>query len=122
MRKILFIGMFCLGLHAFAGENEVKNVADEISQYELNVNYDRLANVLKLKGEKRESLKDFINYYELDVENSIISNSEEAKKTLLKNNYEKHVKYMHYILSKKQYRKYIMLLNLTLENRGIELK
>ena len=33
---------------------------------------------------------------------------------------DKDFRYMHYVLNKKQYKKYVMLLNLTLRNRGLK--
>ena len=34
---------------------------------------------------------------------------------------KKNIKYMHYILNDNQYKKYLMLLNLTLEHRGFDI-
>ena len=123
MRKILFIGMLfsmlTLDLHA---ENEKKNVTEEIERYELNVNYSRLANTLSLTPKQTDDVRDFIKMYNRKVQNVILSDSETEKETLLKNVFDKHVRTMHNILVGKQYREYVHLFNLTMENRGIELK
>ena len=124
MRKILFIGimfsMCALGLHA---ENKKKNVTEEIERYELNVNYSRLANTLSLTPKQTDDVRDFIKMYNRKVQNVILSgDSETEKETLLKNVFDKHVRTMHNILVGKQYREYVHLFNLTLENRGVELK
>ena len=48
------------------------------------------------------------------------ANAEASERAeLVKKAATKELKYMHYVLNEKQYRKYNTLLNLTLENRGL---
>ena len=44
----------------------------------------------------------------------------EDQKDLMIKAVNKDLKYMHYILNKEQYRKYVMVLNATLLNRGLD--
>ena len=45
--------------------------------------------------------------------------NEEDRKALMDKAISKDLKYMHYLLNDKQYRTYVMLLNTTLNNRGL---
>ena len=123
MKKILFIVMFmCMGICANA-ENEGMNALNEVARYELKIsNYNRLYNTLELTNDQKDSVKEIIDEYERDIEFSILGNDGSTRETLLKNSINKHIKYMSYILTKEQYKKYLMLFNLTLRNRGIEVK
>ena len=123
MKKILFIVMFmCMGIYANA-ENEGMNALNEVARYELKIsNYNRLYSTLELTNDQKDCVKEIIDEYERDIEFSILGNDGSTRETLLKNSINKHIKYMSYILTKEQYKKYLMLFNLTLRNRGIEIK
>lgn len=48
------------------------------------------------------------------------NSSNESRKAVTKNAVDKNLRYMKMFLSEKQYKKYVMLLNATLTNRGIK--
>jgi hypothetical protein len=104
-------------------ENEGMNALNEVARYELKIsNYNSLYSTLELTNDQKDSVKEIIDEYERDIEFSILGNDGSTRETLLKNSINKHIKYMSYILTKEQYKKYLMLFNLTLRNRGIEIK
>ena len=47
--------------------------------------------------------------------------TEESRTLIVRNAVNKNIKNMYYVLNDKQYKKYLMLLNLTLENRGFDM-
>ena len=47
------------------------------------------------------------------------NSSNESRKAVTKNAVDKNLKYMRMFLNDKQYKKYVMLLNTTLVNRGL---
>ena len=49
----------------------------------------------------------------------MLCGDKDEQKVMMDNAIKKDLKYMRYILDKKQYRKYLMLLNVTLNNRGL---
>jgi hypothetical protein len=46
--------------------------------------------------------------------------SKDERDTLVEKAVKKDVRYMHYVLDQNQYRKYLLLLNTTLHNRGLK--
>ena len=123
MKKVLFIVMFMCTVICANAENEGMNAVNEVARYELRIaNNNSLYSTLELTNDQKDSVKEIIDEYERDIEFSILGYDGSTRETLLKNSINKHIKYMSYILTKKQYKKYLMLFNLTLRNRGIEVK
>lgn len=96
---------------------EVKNGRD----YDMSFNHRRLACTLGMTSEQMEMAENvFINfdndmYFASTIENEITCNKA-VYDAIIKN-----LKYMSYILKDDQYKKYRMLLNTTLRNKGFEL-
>ena len=85
---------------AFANTENIPENAPEVTEASTAANYDMTVN--------------YIN----DMRKA--ANAEASERAeLVKKAATKELKYMHYVLNEKQYRKYNTLLNLTLENRGL---
>lgn len=123
MKKVLFIVMFMCTVICANAENEGMDAVNEVARYELRIaNYNSLCSTLELTKDQIDSVKEIISEYERNVEFSILGYTGETRKTLLKNSIDKHIMYMSYVLTKEQYKKYLMLFNLTMHNRGVEAK
>jgi hypothetical protein len=68
-----------------------------------------------------EMSNDIISELESDMMFAAVMNTDESRNAILRNAIKKNIKNMHYILNDAQYKKYLMLLNLTLEHRGFDI-
>ena len=82
------------------------------------VNYDRLADCLGLSIDQAEAVQDIHTSFCADMMNAAGANADE-RESMVKKAVEKDLKYMRYVLTQDQYRKYLMLLNATFNNRGL---
>ena len=122
MKKVILLlaMMFTMSVYSFAEEGEATMVA-ETQKYELKINHRRLACVLDMSNDQVEMSEDIISQLERDMEFAKVMGSEDSRKAIVSNAVKKNVKWMHYILNEKQYKTYLMLLNLTLEHRGFDI-
>ena len=96
------------------------NSANKVEAYTLNINNRSLSRTLSLSLDQEEICSDVIKKFENDMLFAASNSSNESRKAVAKNAVEKNLRYMKMFLSEKQYKKYVMLLNATLANRGIK--
>jgi len=122
MKKVILILMMVFGLNicTFAEDNDVNNVND-IERYDFKVNYRRLATTLEMSLDQMEMSETVLNELASDMLFASSMESDESKNKIVSNAVKKNIRYMGYILNKEQYKKYITLLNLTLQNKGFDL-
>lgn len=118
---IMLAMMLTMSVYSFAEESTATKMA-ETERYELKINHRRLACVLDMSEDQMEMSEDIISELESDMIFASVMNTEESRSAVVANAVKKNIKYMHYILNDNQYRKYLMLLNLTLENRGFNIE
>ena len=92
-----------------------------IDKYELRINHNKLANYLNVSKDKMEMYDEAISELENDMAFASTMTNEESSIKIAANAIRKNIKNMYYILNREQYRKYLMLLNLTLEHRGFDM-
>ena len=109
-----------MSVHSFAEESTVTKMT-ETERYELKINHRRLACVLDMSSDQMEMSNDIISELESDMMFAAVMNTEKSRNAVVANAVKKNIKYMHYILNDAQYKKYLMLLNLTLEHRGFDI-
>ena len=104
---------------AFANtENIPVTEASTAANYDMTVNYSKLATTLELSSDQIDAVEAIHDQFINDMRKA--ANAEASERAeLVKKAATKELKYMHYVLNEKQYRKYNTLLNLTLENRGL---
>ena len=118
MKKIVFAIalMMARTLGALADDNS----ANKVEAYTLNINNRSLSRTLSLSDDQEEICSDVIKAFENDMLFAASNSSDESRKAVTKNAVDKNLKYMRMFLNDKQYKKYVMLLNATLTNRGIK--
>lgn len=118
MKKIVFAIalMMASTLGALAEDNSV----NKVEAYTLNINNRSLSRTLSLSDDQEEICSDVIKAFENDMLFAASNSSDESRKAVTKNAVDKNLRYMKMFLSEKQYKKYVMLLNATLANRGIK--
>ena len=117
MKKIVFAIalMMASTLGAFAEDNS----ENKVESYTLNINTRSLSRTLYLSLDQEEICSDVIKQFENDMLFAASNSSNESRKAVTKNAVDKNLKYMRMFLNDKQYKKYVMLLNTTLVNRGL---
>jgi hypothetical protein len=123
MKKVflMLVMMFTMSVYSIAEENEATKMA-ETERYELKINHRRLACTLDMSSDQMEMCGDIVSELENDMMFASVMETEESRNTIVANAVKKNIKYMHYILNDNQYKKYLMLLNLTLEHRGFNIE
>lgn len=118
---IMLVMMLTMSVYSFAEESTATKMA-ETERYELKINHRRLACVLDMSRDQMEMSNDIISELESGMMFAAVMNTEESRNAIVANAVEKNIKYMHYILNDNQYKKYLMLLNLTLVHRGFDIQ
>ena len=118
MKRLILTVVAVLSLTATFAKDEKANNVNNANAYDMSVNMSKLSDALKLTIEQQESVADVHRTFcgEMLVASQA---NEEDRKALMNKAINKDLKYMHYLLNDKQYRTYVMLLNTTLNNRGL---
>ena len=100
-------------------ENENNNATAEAAKaYDMTVNMRKLAVVLGLTMDQMEAVNDIHNQFCNEMMLAAQAMGDERAK-LFNEAVKKDTRYMRYVLDEKQYKKYLLLLNTTLSNRGL---
>ena len=117
---LILVMMLSMSVYSFADDSNATKV-DNIEKYEFKINHRRLACVLDMSGDQMEITEDIIREFERDMVFASSMETEESRNKVVSSTIQKNIKFMGYILNKEQYHKYLILLNLTLQNRGFDL-
>lgn len=117
MKKVILtmVAVCALG-SAFAGNTDKK-----ANTVEMNVNVCRLQNYLGFNPDEFVFVSDVMERLNSDIKHLDNLEGEKYDK-MLKKAVMRNLAYMRSILSQEQYSKYLVLLNTTLRNKGIEVK
>ena len=101
-------------------ENETASNPNTTEAYNLKtVNMRKLGQALNLSNDQFESFAEIQKTFSSELLFASQASGEERQKMIDKA-IAKDLAYMNYVLSHEQYRKYVMLLNVTLLNRGLK--
>lgn len=127
MKKVLFtivmLLTMCMSMNAENHDtNKVSEICKEmkVENFDFNVNYRRLAQTLDLSDDQMESLENVMTMFSNDMMFSYYECNNTNRDNVIRNTIKKHTQYIGYILNKDQMKKYMMLLNVTLTNRGYD--
>ena len=117
MKKIMIlaVAMFAMATTTFAADEATNATA----AYNMNVKMGSLANALSLNIDQAEAVADVHKNFTADMMNAATAAKDE-RAAMIDKAVIKDLKYMRSILNDSQYRKYVMLLNATLMNRGLK--
>ena len=85
----------------------------------MSVNMNKLSEALALTADQMEAVAEIHHTFSAEMEFAAQYNKEERDARVAEA-IDKDVKWMRYVLNEKQMRKYLMLLNTTLNNRGLK--
>jgi hypothetical protein len=99
-------------------ENENATETSDLNAYDMSVNMRKLSVALDLKEDQMEAVAEIHHTFSAEMLFAAQASKDERQE-MVRKAVTKDVKYMHYILDEKQYKKYLLLLNTTLNNRGL---
>jgi len=127
MKKILlFVMLMFMGLTMFADEvSVVENIKTNeltavIDKYDFTVNYEKVESCLKLYPYQIERFEQFFDTFKHDMIQASNKSDESEQKKIVNQSVAKNLRLMRTILEFDQYRKYVLLINTTLFNRGLK--
>lgn len=119
MKKIVLMVVAMLTLTMAHAENEEARSTNNVEAYDMKVNFRKLALTLNLNADQMDAVEEIHNSFCQDMMLAAYANKDE-REAMVDVAVKKDVRYMRYVLDRDQYRKYLMLLNLTLQNRGLK--
>ena len=103
---------------AFA-EGENVNSVNNVAAYDMSCNMNKLAAALSLTADQREAVDNIYQTFAAEMMFAAQYYSNDQRNEMVKKAISKNVAWMNYVLNDKQRRTYLMLLNATLNNRGL---
>ncbi len=124
MKRLFMVTVAMLSMTMAFAETEkatVENAAsnDAVEVYDMSVNMRKLSVALGLTVDQIEAVETVHNTFNAEMLFAAHYGTKEERDAQVKKAVEKDIKWMNYILTKDQYRKYLILLNTTLNNRGL---
>lgn len=115
---LMVVAMLSMTMTGYAENENVENI-NAVENYDMSVNIRKLAVALDMSFEQMETVNDihrtFCNEMMLAAHASKDEREELVDKAISKD-----LRYMRFVLDQTQYRKYMLLLNTTLHNRGLK--
>ena len=118
MKKLVLSLMVMMSMTTAFAENEETAAVNKVESFVLNVNMNKLSQALGLSWDQREFVEDAENAFSAELMN-VANAPVEERKDLLNKAIKQNLGTMHYLLNEAQYHKYVMLLNATINNRGL---
>ena len=122
MKKFVFMVALMLATNTaniLAGENSV-NETENVENYYIHVNEKSLSKSLGMSKDQMEICSDVIKEFENDMVFASSNAKGESRKSVTRTAIMKNMRYMKMFLDEAQYKKYVLILNTTLVNRGID--
>ena len=120
MKKMILTVMAVLCMTTTFAKDENANATSAMSAFDMSVNMKKLSESLNLTVDQIESVADVHHTFCGEMMVAAQAGNEDQKDLMIKA-VNKDLKYMHYILNKDQYRKYLLVLNATFNNRGLNI-
>ena len=112
---LTLVAAVCLTASVFAAGNQPTT-----AKWEGNINVAKLGKYLKLDASQHEEVANICEYFTAQMERA--ANSKNNQEKLLRDAVYGNLKLMKRTLNEKQYADYAKVLNVTLQNKGIEVK
>lgn len=122
MKKFVFMVALILATNTanvLASDNSV-NETENVENYYIHVNENSLSKSLGMSKDQMEICSDVIKEFENDMVFASSNAKGESRKAVTRNAIMKNMRYMKMFLDEAQYKKYVLILNTTLVNRGID--
>ncbi|MCR4853677.1 MAG: hypothetical protein K5893_08815 [Prevotella sp.] len=118
MKRLFLTVMAVLSMTMTFAEDENLNTTNNMQAYNMDVNYDKLGDALDLTSDQLEAVKDVHQVFCANMM-SVAAAAKESRPAMMRNAINMDLRFMRSILTHKQYKHYLLLLNTTLVNRGL---
>ena len=121
MKKIVLTvaAVMSMTLAFAAGENDNNNTTTNANAYKFNVSTYALSRALNLNYDQVDVVEDINRTFATEMMNASVADNSERDAKVQSAIKEGIFSYMRYVLNDRQYREYVKLLNVTLNNRGL---
>lgn len=121
MKKLILAVAMLLATNITAMADDTNsNEMNMVEAYDINININSLARYLELSEDQIESVDNIQKVFSESLRCAAVSGGQESRKNMVRNAIKYDLKNMRYILTEEQYKKYVRILNVTLNNRKIE--
>jgi hypothetical protein len=118
MKRMILAVVAMLSMTMTFAKSEMANMENEMNAYEMNFSVYSMTNALKLNDDQAEAVEDINRIFNKEM--GAAAKASADKRSEMKNKaVKKNLSYMHYVLSEQQYHKYLIYLNATMINRGL---
>ncbi len=114
---LTMVAMFSMTMAFAEGENV--NSVNNLAAYDMSCNMNKLAEALSLTGDQREAVDNIYQTFTAEMMFAAQYYSNDQRNEMVKKAINKNIAWMNYVLNEKQRRTYLMLLNTTINNRGL---
>lgn len=118
MKRLFLTVIAVLSMTLTFAADENLNSMNSLQAYNMDVNYKKLGEALNLTSDQLDAVKDIHREFCVNMQ-CVASANESARRAMLKNTINIDLRYMRSVLNEKQYKRYLLLLNTTLLNRGL---
>jgi hypothetical protein len=118
MKKMILTMVAMLSMTMAFAENENAASVNNVEAYDMSVNMNKLSEALALNADQIEAVKEIHHTFAAEMMFAAQYNKDE-RDARVNEAIDKDVKWMRYVLNEKQMRKYLVLLNTTINNRGL---
>ena len=118
MKKMILTLVAMLSMTTAFAEGETASSVNNVEAYELNVNMNKLSKALELADDQKEAVADIHHTFASELMFAAQYRNADRER-LVARAIDNDVKWMRYVLNDKQMRTYLMLLNTTMNNRGL---
>jgi hypothetical protein len=115
---LMMVMLFTMSMGLFAEDNNANEV-QRTEMYNVKVSIKNLSRFLELSKDQIESVSAIEEEFSRDLMFAAVECNDKNRLAVTQNAIDKNIKHMAYILNKKQYQKYLKVLNVTINNRGL---
>ena len=119
MKRLFLTVVAMLSMTLTFAENENMNSVNNAEAYNLSVNMNQLSKALNLADDQKEAVAEIHKTFCAEMMFAT-QYAKEERDARVNAAVRKDLGYMNYVLNHDQYKKYVMLLNVTMNNRGLK--
>lgn len=120
MKKRIIMSLVVLFGMTTAFAEETQTTAVEGSNaFNINFNLRKLAEALSLSSDQRLIAEDVHKAFAIEMSNAAVAPKDD-KREMVERAVANDIRHMRYVLNQEQFDRYVLLLNTTLENRGLK--
>ncbi|MBR2245067.1 MAG: hypothetical protein IJ888_10130 [Prevotella sp.] len=119
MKKLFLTMVAMMSMTLTFAENENMNSVNNAEAYNLSVNMNQLSKALNLANDQVEAVAEIHKTFCSELMFAT-QYSKEERDARVDAAVKKDLGFMNYVLNHDQYKKYVMLLNVTMNNRGLK--